>query len=178
VPQKTRVFIYCCNRLLGQSVAHILTKRPEFRVSSALPSPEGPADEACRMNSVIVLDSLHLMSFYRRQIVRAQEVAGTIRSLRHPSPQHLPPRFPGGLLRVWRRANTRGPDSAQLPSIVAPPPHSSATVRYARSASIAAFGAASATAAIADRARQPPSSPQCYGSTGSAKRGSLKSPRA
>jgi DNA-binding NarL/FixJ family response regulator len=81
VPQKTRVFIYCCNRLLGQSVAHILTKRAEFRVSAALPSPDCPVDEPCQTNSVIVLDSLQLMSFYRRQIVRAQDAAGSIRSL-------------------------------------------------------------------------------------------------
>ncbi len=79
--QKIRVFIYCCNHLLGQSVAHILTKRAEFRISAALPSPDVLADEPCQANSVIVLDSLHLMSFYRRQIARAQDTAGTIRSL-------------------------------------------------------------------------------------------------
>lgn len=82
MPQKIRVFIYCCNRLLGQSVAHILTKRAEFRVSAALPSSEVLLDEPCQAsNSVIVLDSLQLMSFYRRQVGRAEDASGTIRSL-------------------------------------------------------------------------------------------------
>jgi DNA-binding NarL/FixJ family response regulator len=81
VQQKIRVFIYCCNRLLGQSVAHILTKRPEFRVATALPTADGPADELCQASSVVVLDSLQLVSLHKEQFARAQYGGVPVRSI-------------------------------------------------------------------------------------------------
>jgi DNA-binding NarL/FixJ family response regulator len=81
VQQKIRVFIYCCNRLLGQSVAHILTKRPEFRVATALPATDGSVDELCQASSVVVLDSLQLLSLHKEQFARVQYGGVPIRSI-------------------------------------------------------------------------------------------------
>lgn len=64
---KILVFINCCNRLLGESIAHILTKRPEFRVSNALPS-EHFVDELRAGSSVVVLDSLQVVNTYKTKL--------------------------------------------------------------------------------------------------------------
>jgi DNA-binding NarL/FixJ family response regulator len=68
---KIRVFIYCCNRLLGQSIAHILTKKVEFRVIAALPALGATVQGICQANSVAVLDSLHLLSVHKEQFANA-----------------------------------------------------------------------------------------------------------
>ena len=78
---KIRVFVYCCNRLLGQSVSRILTKSSDFRVVTALPSPVGPADEHCQANSVVILDSLQLLNSHKESFSRPQQSAGPMRSL-------------------------------------------------------------------------------------------------
>lgn len=79
--QKIRVFMHCCNRLLGESVAHILTKRPEFRVAATPPPFDNSVDEACQAGSVVVLDSLQLLSFYKQQSARATYANGTMRTV-------------------------------------------------------------------------------------------------
>ena len=78
--QKIKVFIYCCNRLLSQSVAHILTKRTEFRVTSALPS-EIAADEVWHSGDVVVMDTLQLLSMRKRLLWRQPEACGEVRTV-------------------------------------------------------------------------------------------------
>ncbi len=77
--QKTRVFIYCCNRLLGESVTHILTKRSEFKVSASLP-PVDSAEDVSGTSSVVVLDSLQTLCFYK-QSMRTAYADGAMRSV-------------------------------------------------------------------------------------------------
>jgi DNA-binding NarL/FixJ family response regulator len=63
VANPTSVLILCCNRLLRESIARILNKRPEFHV---LPSDARAFDssrELVDVNAdVIVLDSVHILS--------------------------------------------------------------------------------------------------------------------
>jgi DNA-binding NarL/FixJ family response regulator len=81
VQQKTRVFIYCCNRLLGQSVAHILTKRAEFRVNNAFPFPANTSGEHCQTDGVVVMDSLQMLSLHREYFQQGQSTGGAIRGV-------------------------------------------------------------------------------------------------
>jgi two-component system, NarL family, response regulator DevR len=62
VDNQTHVLILCFNRLLRESVARILNKRPHFHVTA----PHAPADDSCRelmeaSAGVVVLDSLQLL---------------------------------------------------------------------------------------------------------------------
>lgn len=63
MPNPTSVLIACCNRLLRESIARILNKRPEFHV---LPSDSRAFDsnrEIVDANpDVIVLDSVHMLN--------------------------------------------------------------------------------------------------------------------
>jgi DNA-binding NarL/FixJ family response regulator len=81
VQQKIRVFIYCCNRLLGQSVGHILAKRPEFRVATALFPVETAVEGLCQTSNVIVLDSLQSLNSLRQQFARLECDSGSVRSI-------------------------------------------------------------------------------------------------
>lgn len=64
---KILVFINCCNHLLGELIAHILTKRPEFRVSNALPTDD-VVDGSCLAKNVMVLDSLQVLITYKTKL--------------------------------------------------------------------------------------------------------------
>lgn len=77
---KIRVFVNCCNRLLGESIAHILTKRPEFRVSNALPLSDF-ADEPCPASNVVVLDSLQVLNIYKTKFWPPPYQSGDVRSV-------------------------------------------------------------------------------------------------
>jgi DNA-binding NarL/FixJ family response regulator len=68
VDQKTGVFIYCCNRILGESIARILTKLPEFRVVMAAASSVSALPESCLPGSVLVLDSLQVLELHQALI--------------------------------------------------------------------------------------------------------------
>jgi DNA-binding NarL/FixJ family response regulator len=63
VENHTSALIICRNRLLGESVARILHKRPDFQVSPPhVPGPD-PKDEIAHAKAdVVVLDSLHLLA--------------------------------------------------------------------------------------------------------------------
>ena len=57
---RPNIFISCCNRLLRESVARILTKKTDFCVVDALPSIADDRPGVARAKAdVIVLDSLH-----------------------------------------------------------------------------------------------------------------------
>jgi DNA-binding NarL/FixJ family response regulator len=79
VQQRVKVFVFCCNRLLGQSIAHILGKRQDFRVATGLPMRGTSLDESCYSTDVVVLDSLQLLA--------------TRRNLPSPPPLDCQPRF-------------------------------------------------------------------------------------
>ncbi len=61
---KVGVSIYCCNRLLGESIARILTKLPEFRVAVA-PAGEPLRSEVYPLRSVLLLDSLQMLELHQ-----------------------------------------------------------------------------------------------------------------
>jgi DNA-binding NarL/FixJ family response regulator len=71
VQQKIKAFIHCCNRLLGQSVAHILAKKIDFRVATALPPFDCLSDELSQPNSVVILDSFRLWGDLKQRIAGA-----------------------------------------------------------------------------------------------------------
>jgi two-component system, NarL family, response regulator DevR len=60
---RTSVLIFCCNRLLRESVARILNKRTDFQVvASQAPAPEAKVESvAAAKADVVVLDSLQLL---------------------------------------------------------------------------------------------------------------------
>lgn len=76
---KILVFINCCNRLLGESIAHILTKRPEFRVSSSVPV-SNVVDGSCVAN-VVVLDSLQVLNTYKTKLWPPPRESSGVRSV-------------------------------------------------------------------------------------------------
>jgi DNA-binding NarL/FixJ family response regulator len=58
----TSVLIHCCNRLLRESVARILSKKTEFQVIASQPVESDPKTDIAETKvHVVVLDSLHLL---------------------------------------------------------------------------------------------------------------------
>jgi DNA-binding NarL/FixJ family response regulator len=80
VQPKIRVFINCINRLLGQSVGHILSKRPEFRLVSNFPSLIESSSEEPH-SPVFIVDSLQSLSLERTQFSFESENSSGVRSL-------------------------------------------------------------------------------------------------
>lgn len=59
---RTDILVHCCNRLLRESVARILSKKSEFQVTTSQPhGSDGKPDIALTKPRVVVLDSLHLL---------------------------------------------------------------------------------------------------------------------
>jgi DNA-binding NarL/FixJ family response regulator len=77
---KILVFISCCNRLLGESIAHILTKRPDFQVSNALPW-DHYVDGSCGKTNVVVFDSLQVLNTYKTKFFPTPLESVDIRSV-------------------------------------------------------------------------------------------------
>jgi hypothetical protein len=77
---KILVFINGCNRLLGESIAHILNKRAEFHVSSAL-TVEKVADASGAASSIVVLDSLQVLDTYKTKLWLPPHRASELRSI-------------------------------------------------------------------------------------------------
>jgi two-component system, NarL family, response regulator DevR len=61
VETSTSVFLRCCNRLLRESVARILSKKAEFRVLAAHALEPSSLGEIASKADVVVLDSLQLL---------------------------------------------------------------------------------------------------------------------
>jgi two-component system response regulator DevR len=61
VETSTSVFIGCCNRLLRESVARIVSKKANFRVRAAYPVDPNCIGEIASKADVVVLDSLQLL---------------------------------------------------------------------------------------------------------------------
>lgn len=60
--RKTRIEIVCCNRLVRESIARILTKKTDFEVIASQSTGTGPREETVVSRAdVLVLDSMELL---------------------------------------------------------------------------------------------------------------------